>query len=62
MKDTVFLLLTLAAAILLALVSVVVQLEFLHDPALLVLLALGGGLAGWGLMEDQWGARSSQDS
>ncbi len=62
MKDIVFLLLTLAAAILLALVSVVVQFEILHDPALLVMLALGAGFTLWGVIEDQSGPPNARES
>ena len=53
MKDAVFLLLTLVIAVVLAAVSVIVQFETRLDPALLALLALGGGFAGWGLLEDR---------
>lgn len=55
MRDAVFLLLTMltmAVAIGLAAASVAFHIESLSDPALLVLLALGGGFALWGVLED----------
>lgn len=53
MRDSIFLLLTMAVAVVLAAGSVVVHAETLLDPGLLVLLALGGGLALWGVLEDR---------
>ena len=53
MKDAVFLLLTMAMAVVLAAGSVVIHAESLLDPALLALIALGGGFVLWGVLEDR---------
>lgn len=53
MRDAVFLLLTMAMAVVLAAGSVVIHAESLLDPALLALIALGGGFVLWGVLEDR---------
>lgn len=60
MRDAVFLLLTMAMAVVLAAGSVVIHAESLLDPALLALIALGGGFVLWGVLEDRRASERSQ--